>query len=195
MSDDDDDDRRIELEDRRRALEEAFFPKEGERLRERLHLEHEQRTATQALGSASGIADGPLLARLASLGIRAETLAALTLIPLVEVAWADSEMDPRERAAVLRGAESCGVGPDTPSHRLLEIWTEDRPASELLDSWKRYIRALCAELSADERRRLEERILGGARAVAKAAGGFLGFAAVSKEEEALLEELGKAFGR
>jgi hypothetical protein len=194
----DDDDRRIELEDRRRALEEAFFRKESERLREQLHerlyLQHEQEAAQERLAGASGIADRPLLARLASLGIRAETLAALTLIPLVEVAWADGEMDRRERDAVLRGAESCGIERGTPSHGLLGIWTEDRPAPELVESWKRYIHALCAELSADQRRHLEERILGRARAVAQAAGGFLGLAKVSKEEEAVLDELEAAFG-
>ena len=47
---------------------------------------------------------------------------------------------------------------------------------------------------AEQRAALEERILGRAHAVAKAAGGFLGLAAVSKEEEAMLAELKRAFG-
>jgi hypothetical protein len=182
------------LEDRRRSLEEAFFKKEHERLRDRLRQKQEHEEAREALAEASGLDDQDLLARLAGLGIRAETLAALTLIPLVEVAWADGKIEPRERDAVLRGAESSGIGKDSPSYGLLEIWTRDRPAPELLDSWEAYIRALAKELSADQKWHLEEKVLGRARAVAEATGGFLGLGSkVSAEEEAVLQELAKAF--
>lgn len=184
------------MQERGRALEEAFFQKQHEQQLARLRLQQEQEEAREALAAASGIHDDPeLLDRLAGLGIRAETLAALTLIPLVEVAWADGKMEAREREAILRGAESSGIAPGSPSHGLLEIWTQDRPAPELLASWERYIAALSAELSADQKWHLEERIVGRARAVAEAAGGFLGLGSkVSAEEEAMLSRLEKAFG-
>jgi tellurite resistance protein len=185
----------VDLKDRGKALEEAFFRREGDRLREQLRLQEEEAAAREALAEASGISDEALLARLAALGIRAETLAALTLVPLVEVAWADGRMEPRERDAVLRGAESSGIESGSPSHGLLRLWTEDRPAPELMRSWKAYIRALTAELSADQKWHLEERLLGRARAVAEAAGGFLGLGSkVSAEEEAVLKQLEEAFG-
>ena len=187
------DDRPARLDERRHALEAVFYGTQGEPLRQRLQLAQEEEEAKAALAGASGIADPELLQRLAGLGIRAETLAALTLIPLVEVAWADGRMDPRERAAVLRGAESCGIERGTPSYGLLEIWTQDRPAPELMDSWKAFIKALCGELSADQRWHLEEKIIGRARAVAEAAGGFLGLAKVSREEAEVLEALEEAF--
>jgi tellurite resistance protein len=183
------------LQERARTLEEAFFKKEHERLLEKMRLKQEQEEAREALSEASGITDADLLQRLAALGIRPETLAALTLIPLVEVAWADGKMEAREREAVLRGAESSGIAEGTPSYGLLEIWTQDPPAPELMSSWKDYIRGLCAELSADQKWHLEEKILGRARAVAEAAGGFLGLGAkISSEEEAVLRDLEKAFG-
>jgi hypothetical protein len=95
---------------------------------------------------------------------------------------------------VLRGAASSGLEPGTPSYGLLDIWTQDRPAPELLDSWHSYIRALCAGLTPEQRRHLAEKILGRARSVAEAAGGFLGLVArVSPEEEAVLSELERAF--
>ena len=188
------DDRPGPLDPHRKALEAAFFGDQSEPLRERLRLEQEQEEAKAALASASGIADPELLQRLAGLGIRVETLAALTLIPLVEVAWADGRMEPRERQAVLRGAESCGIEPGTPSHGLLAIWTQDRPAPELIESWRTFIRALCSELRADERSHLEQKIVGRARAVAEAAGGFLGLGSkVSREEAAVLAQLEEAF--
>ena len=182
------------MRDRGRSLEEAFFKQRHEALRRQIALRREQEEACETLAAASGIDDDALLARLAGLGIRAETLAALTLIPLVEVAWADGEMHDRERDAVLRGAESSGIPRQSPSYGLLEIWTRDRPAPELLHTWVDYIRALCVELTDEQRRRLAEKIVGRARAVAQAAGGLLGVGPrVSAQEGAMLAELERAF--
>jgi hypothetical protein len=183
------------MQERGRALEEAFFQRQHEEQLAKLRLKQEETEAREALAEASGLHDPELLARLASLGIRAETLAALTLIPLVEVAWADGSIAAREREAILRGAEASAIEKGSPSYKLLEIWTHDRPAPELAASWRAYIRSLCAELSEEQRRHLEERILGRARAVADAAGGFLGLGdRVSAEEEAVLAKLAEAFG-
>lgn len=184
------------MQERGKSLEEAFFKKQHEEQLAKLRRKQEQQEAREALAAASGITDDPeLIDRLAALGIHAETLAALTLIPLVEVAWADGKMEPRERDAILKGAESSGIQPGSSSYGLLEIWTHDRPAQELMDSWKAYIGALVAELSADQKWHLEEKIVGRARAVAEAAGGFLGLGSkVSAEEERVLQELEQAFG-
>lgn len=182
------------MEERGRALEEAFFKKQHAEQLEKLRQKEAHEEARRALVEASGIDDRDLIDRLVSIGIHAETLAALTLIPLVEVAWADGHVDARERDAILKGAESSGLEAGSPSLELLLIWTQDRPAPDLMASWKAYIRALCAELSAEQRKHLEERIVGRARAVAEAAGGFLGLGSkVSKEEEAVLRELQETF--
>lgn len=182
------------LDQRRQALEEAFFKKENERLRAKLAAEREREATRQALASECGLEDDALLDRLMELGIRVDTIEALVLVPLVEVAWADGRMDPRERDAVLKGAEASGFAPGSPGYALLEAWTRERPPAELMESWRTYIAALVQELSADQRWELEEHILARARAVAEAAGGILGLAKVSKEEEAMLAELERAFG-
>ena len=182
------------LQDRRRALEDAFFRRKAEEHREALRLREREVAAREALAEASGIEDEAVLARLAELGIRADTLAALTLIPLVEVAWADGRMEEPERRAVLAGAESTGIDPDSPSHGLLRLWLEDRPPPDLVTLWRDFITALCKDLDPAERRRLADRILERGLRVAEAAGGFLGLtSAVSKEERAVLEELRGAF--
>src|SRR4030095_6701832 len=137
--------------------------------------------------------DRALADRLVALGIRADTVEALVLVPLVEVAWADGMMDPREREAVLRAAASIGIAERSPGYDLLEAWTHQRPAPELMESGRSYIRTLTRELSADHRWHLEEQVMGKARAVAEAAGGFLGLAKVSKSEEAVLADLEAAF--
>ena len=182
------------LEARRIALEESFFRKENERLRERMGAEREREAARRALASELGVNDEALLDRLLELGIRIDTIEALALAPLAFVAWADGKMEPRERDAVMKGAEGSGIAPGSPGYALLETWTKQPPPAELMESWRGYIQALVGELSADQRDALEERILGRAHAVAEAAGGFLGLAKVSKEEEAMLAELKRAFG-
>lgn len=182
------------LDERRQALEEAFFRKQDEALREQIRTEREHASAREALAAHSPRTDTALLDRLVELGIRVESLAALMLVPLVEVAWADGTMDPREREAVLNAAAAHGVEPGSPSHALLEAWTQERPPSALYESWKEYVASLCRELSADHRWHLEEQLLGRARSVARAAGGFLGVAKVSKPEEEVIARLEQAFG-
>ena len=152
-------------------------------------------SARWGLAEASGVTDLALLDRLAGLGIRAETLAALTLVPLIEVAWADGHMDPKERDAILDAARQTGLDEEAPSYRLLRIWTHDRPAPALASAWSDFVQAVGSELAAEERVRFEARILGHARAVAEAARGILGLGPrVSKSEEAVLERLASSFG-
>jgi hypothetical protein len=181
------------LDERSRALEAAFFPSHASDYRDAIRLREQEIAAVGALREASGISEERILRRLAALGIRAETLAALTMIPIVEVAWADGLMDVKERDAILVGAESVGIEPGSPSHGLLRIWTEDRPAPDLLAAWREFISALGLELEPGERSRLAEKLVGRARAVAEAAGGILGVDPVSPEEARVLAGLERAF--
>ena len=184
------------LQDRRHALEDAFYRDDTETYRHQLGRREKENEVLEDLAAASDISDEAVLRRLAGLGIRADTLAALTLIPLIEVAWADGKMDAREREAILFGAESTGIPKESPSHSLLRIWIEDPPAPELVDAWSEFIRTLCREFNDEQRARLQRNILIRARGVAEAAGGFLGLGPkVSKEERAVLESLERAFQR
>ena len=137
--------------------------------------------------------DSVWAAQLGGLGINASTIAALTLIPLIEVAWADGQMDEKERRAILAGAETHGIATDTSSFRLLEMWLSDPPKPDLLAAWHQYIHAACQTLSFEGKLRLRTSILEGARDVAESAGGFLGFRSVSPSEERALGRLEQSF--
>jgi hypothetical protein len=177
-----------------RELEDAFFGGQAAGQRAHLALQAEDRAARDQIAEATGVADAALLAELAGLGIRVETLSALTLIPLVEVAWADGEIDDAERHAILAGAVSTGVEPGSSSYQLLEIWTLEKPPPDMRDLWKSFTRVLCAELSEAESSRLERNVLGRARAVAAAAGDSRDASPhVSVIEEGCLEDLARAF--
>jgi hypothetical protein len=176
-----------------RSIEAAFYKKDVDSFRTALAAEEAK--AAGALGRATGIDDPDLLARLAELGIRPETLAALTLIPLIETAWADGVMHAKEREAVLRGAATSGIAPESASYRLLELWTIERPAREIAAIWREFIAAIAKSLTARERAALRAKVIGRAWSVANAAGGFLDATPnVSAEEQAALDALDAAFG-
>lgn len=173
-------------------LDEAFFY--GDAMGFRGEFDRTQLVAARLLGEAGGLTDGVLIDRLLGLGIRTETLAALALVPLVEVAWADGQMHPKERDAVLAGAESSGISPESASYRLLSIWTRERPQPGLEEAWRQFVRAALEQLDPRERASFRVNVMGRARAVAEAAGGILGLTSkVSKSESEVLERLGSAF--
>ena len=182
------------LGDRKKALEESFFAKENERLLERMRDEKAKLAAKDALAEASRIQDDAVLDRLVELEIGPDTWTALSLIPLVEVAWADGRMDPREREAILRGATETGIPEGSWSYRLLRIWTVDPPAPELFEVWEEFIGSLAAKLGTEERAEFRRKLVGRSREVAEAAAGLLGTGPrVSESEARVLRRLDEAF--
>ncbi len=182
------------LDDRRRALEEAFFAKQDAVLRQRLAEPAEIRARKEAYAAASGITDAAVLDSLIKLDMSPETLAAIALVPLVAVAWADGSIDSKERAAVLRAAGESGLKPGALGYAMLEKWLEAAPPAALVSSWKGYIAAMTDGMDHSGRRALQGPIMDRARAVALAAGGFLGIGMrISDVEEKVLEDLAKAF--
>ncbi len=182
------------LGDRKKALEESFFARENANLLERLKAERSTHEAREALAKVSGIESDEMLEKLCALSVNADTWTAVSIAPLVEVAWADGKISEAERLAVLSSAEANGIASGSPGYLLLESWLAHRPDGRLLEVWGAFIVGLCAELGKSERESLKNQVLGRARSIAEAAGGFLGLGSkVSSEEEVILAELAKAF--
>jgi len=147
-------------------------------------------SAADKLQAVSGIKDAAVLKQLTDHGITAETLAAVMLIPLVEVAWADYVMDDREKKAILDGAKSSGMDESCSTYALLASWIEEKPAAALMDTWRKYATELKAIVSASAMARISESIIGRSREVALAAGGILGLGnKISKAEQVILDEI------
>jgi hypothetical protein len=132
---------------------------------------------------------------LVKLGVCAQDVAALALIPLVYVAWADGSVNKKEREAILDAAAQQGIKTDSRTYELLESWLDRDPKGALFDCWKDYVGALVPHLDDAKLQSIEESILGLAHDVASAAGGILGLAAISKREEAALNDIRSAFAR
>lgn len=177
----------------RRAFEEAFFAEENDRLLRRLVEEDRLRVRRAGLAAASGITDDATLDRLVAMGMSPETLAALDLVPLVLVAWADGRMDEGERLAIRKAAAASHADAGSPGGALLEGWLQRQPPAAVLDTALAYIAAVARSLPPESRAAMRSLLLERARTVAEAAGGFLGLGwAVSQGEAALLARLDAA---
>ena len=182
------------LGDRRKALEDAFFAKQEQKLVDALRAERERNQAIQQLADAApNIDDRDLLGRLVDLGIDAKSWTALALVPLIEVAWADGQVQPREREAILAAAAEHGLRPTSPGHALLRTFLTDRPDAAVFANWGAYVTELAAVLTAEERDDMRERLVESARKVAAAAGGILGIGGISDAEQRVIALLERPF--
>lgn len=179
------------LSPRGHVLEEEFFRQREADMLAKMRASQEKETSRQQLQAASNIRDEALLDKLVELGVQAETVAALALVPLIRVAWASGSVDDKEEAAILKAAGDHGI--TSASHDLLRSWLSHEPDDALVAAWREYTGALIAQLDDTQRAALKEQVLGNARRVAASSGGLLGIGAISKEEERVLQELEAAF--
>jgi len=115
------------LGDRRKALEAEFFRRQEAALLARLRAEDQRRVERAALAAAASIRDEALLDQLVALGISADTLTALALVPLAEIAWADGKVEDTEKQAILVAARAAGLEETSGGHRLLESCLSEPP--------------------------------------------------------------------
>jgi hypothetical protein len=176
-----------------RALTDSFFAKENARILKELKTAVALEEKKIAFREYLNIENDEILDALVELEVDPETLVAFALVPLVQVAWADGEIQAKERGAILKAAAEQGVEEGSPTYSLLSNWLQTPPSPLLLETWLGYIRELMASLGDRSRDHLKNSSLGRARAIAEAAGGFLGIASISAGEKAMLEKLEQAF--
>lgn len=183
----------MSIEDRGKALEDAFFAKKNKELLDQVRKSLNAETNRGELQAATGISDEGVLDRLIEMGILGESLAAMAIAPLVLVAWADGSVSEKERDAVLAAAEKSGVIPGSTAGDLLAGWLAEKPDETLLENWIAYTKAVSLKLLAGDRVKLSEQVLGRCKAVAEAAGGFLGLGSISSKEQVVLDKLAHAY--
>jgi uncharacterized tellurite resistance protein B-like protein len=182
------------LADISRALDEKFYREQDTALLEYLRSQADEEQRRARIAEVTHIDDVAVLDNLIDAGVTAESFVALSLYPLVRVAWADGQISDSERVAVLRAAADEGISIDSANYRLLQGWLEDCPDSALQSAWQNYARALARKLDAKHVEAVQHSTLRRARQVADAAGGFLGLGnRISKNEELALLDLARAF--
>lgn len=183
------------LSARGHSMEEEFFRREDAKLLEKLRALKDADTTRDVLAKATGITNPAVLDKLMQLKIGGETAAALSVLPFVEVAWADGTIDTKEREALIAHARTKGFSPGSKENALLEAWLDKRPAPHFFEAWTQLVRGLCEKLNAKETAQLRNTLVERARSVANASGGILGMGKVSAAEAAMLKKLENVFDR
>lgn len=182
------------FDSRGQALEDMFFHQRDKELLEQFRASLESADARKAISQSTGITDPEMLDTLVNLDIKAETLAAFSLFPLIAVAWADGVLDDSEREAVLNAADEKGIVKESQAFELVESWLKQKPAHELEDAWKQFVQSLKETMEPLAFAKLRDEVMNQAESVAESAGGLLGLVnRISAIEKTKLKELGSAF--
>lgn len=178
-----------DLKKHAKSLEESFFAKENERLLKKMRERAARDEKRRAFKESLNIDSDQVIDALIDLELEPQTVAAFSLVPLIKVAWADGQIQPKEREAILKAAAERGIETGTDTYELLEGWLEREPKAGLTATWKGYVDALRDSLDPTVFGALREGLISRTREVAKAAGGFLGIGSISKSEKAVLDWL------
>lgn len=176
-----------------KILEDRFFLAENEILRERLTTLKKKEESMQTLSEVSGIKNHLVLQQLVDLDIRPEILAALCLIPIIEVAWADGSVDKKERDAILEAANKNLFRGD---EDILREWLQTKPNPKLMEAWELYMQGLCDIIDDEAISLLKHEIISHTKSVAEASGGFLGLInPISNSEQKMIEKIKGFFAK
>lgn len=182
------------LQRRGNSLEEAFFAKRDQQLIADMWERVVRDDLQAAMRESGGPVDDATLDYLVKHGLGPKTLAALKLVPLIVVCWANGVVEPEERELVMQSAAKNGLQPGMPGYDLLRGWLESRPDPELFESWKGYVRGIASTADPATKAALKQEILATSRAVAEAAGKIFGyFLGTSAEEKAVIHQIERAF--
>lgn len=182
------------LDDRRKALEEQFFQKHEKELVAKMKDAAAKQSSKEELQKLTGISDEAVLEALANLKLGGAATLVMSLFPVIEVAWADGNLDAKERAAIMEATKGIGLEQGSPAWEYLNKWLDEKPEPSWHELWAGYVKALCAKMKPDDKALLKATVLGRARTVAEASGGFLGVAfRVSDAEKRVLTKLEQTF--
>ncbi|MFV1967813.1 MAG: hypothetical protein ACC628_20475 [Pirellulaceae bacterium] len=177
------------------TLVDALFHEREQELRVAFRERMEKMDRREQLAKICGVHDETLLDHLLEMDLSPETVAAIAIVPLVIVAWADGSVQKKEREAIMQAAQESGVPTKDGSYPVLAFWLTEKPDPELLNAWKHYITAMCRQLNETEIDELKHDLLDRANTVAQAAGRLLGLGSkVTAKERAALDDLEAAFG-
>jgi hypothetical protein len=151
-----------------KALEDIFFFEMDLVLIEKKRQLRNMERSLATLSDVSGIADKILLRKLVDLNIQVDVLATLSLIPLIEIAWADGKIDEKERQELAAAASRFGVLKGQVNRELFEHWLNRRPPEAMIESWIYYMQGLCQLLNPAERGILKAGFLQWAQKIAEA---------------------------
>ncbi|PQO39833.1 hypothetical protein DTL21_03580 [Bremerella cremea] len=176
-------------------LLDSMFVQQNEALWEKLRDQIAEENLVDELSKATAIQDKALIEKLIGLGIRPRNMAALTMYPLISVAYADGVLNIEERDLIMKMAQDWNMAPGDPAFEVMNHWLKDGPTAEGLAVWKEYITAVMSQMTPEQVADLKQSIMSRATAVATAVGDVLGRFGnrTTKSEDARLKEIEAVF--
>ncbi len=176
--------------DIRRNREDQYFLKQEQKRMDEMRRQSERQAQTIRLMEAFGIRDHDLVRELSDAGFDIDTFRLLYLVPLIQVAWSDGGVSPRERDKVLEIAGLHGIKQGGAAHERLRAWLNERPPDRFFETCVRGLKAMIGDRPRLEAQALRRDIVWYCTGIALASGGFLGLLPrISKEEESVLSQL------
>lgn len=173
----------------------SMFREQDEKLWKQLRAEMAEKEEIEELSKATGIKDHALIMKLLDMGVNAHSLAALTMYPMVSVAYADGVLNVEERDLILKWAHDWNLKPGEPGYQLLENWLKKGPTEDGFAAWKKYMGAILAQMTPQQQEDIKRSVIDRSRAVADAVGDILGRFGnrTSRAEKARLAEIEAIF--
>lgn len=168
------------LDDRRKGQEESYFNKQNQEATARLKAKTELEKV--------GIKDTELVEKLRLAGYDSDSARALFFIPLVEVAWADGNLQYEERKLIHELAEERGLKEGSKARELLEGWLSKKPEDKAYQVGFAELGPIFHDVSKMTGQSAEE-LLANSKKVAEAAGGLFGFHSTTLLEESALKKI------
>jgi hypothetical protein len=170
-------------------LEEEYFHRKEREVIDKMRVRAAADEQRRRLGEKAGVADEEVLNDLQALGYTPETVMMLYLVPVIQTAWAEGGVSPKERELIVKAARSRGITEGTPCDQQLNMWLATRPSEEMFEKSLRAIRTILQAQPESAREASETDLLSLATAIAAASGGIVGFRAVSAEEQQILKHI------
>lgn len=181
--------------ERERGIEAEYFLKKEQELiakmRERVAREEERLHMAEALG----VADEEVLEALQELGYTADTVKLLSIMPLVQVAWAEGGVSDAERKLIFEVAQSRSVIEGTTAHKQLAEWLTVEPPQQLFDNTLRAIGYIFEALPEEQRASSRQNLVEYCTKIAEVSGGILGFGKISDEERMAIARIASEIGQ
>lgn len=181
------------FEARRRGFEEEYFRKKEAHLVDKLRKVFHQKIDKEAIRQKTGITDERVLDNLAALELSGDMMAAFQLFPLVEIAWADGQVDEHEVHAVLEALTQHGIARGSAPYAMVENALKNPVRPDARRAWLMFAEQLRKLLNPQELATFRDDLLQYARSVAEASGGLLNVAfTVSANEKRILDNIERA---
>lgn len=175
-----------------RSREDEYFRRKDRELVEKLRRAAEAEGARREMEHTTGIHDPVMLQELEELGFTPETVSLLPIVPVVQVAWAESGISDAERHLIVGFARERGIEPGSAADQQLEIWLATRPSDEVFARAGRLIRAMLEHPEDHGETLTVEDLMHRCEAIAAASGGILGFGKISADEKSMLSQIQSA---